>query len=506
MKQTKNTICFIAVFAMILSLFQTAALADTQTTTFEKGSDEKYHIRNVDDLVAFRDMVNGEDYARTHGETFAGETVVLDSDIDLSKFDSSVTADGDEEGWLPIGYWESYFAGTFDGQGHTVSNLYAVHPYAYNYGFFANVTGENAVVKNLTINNAEVEGDWEIGGIVGAPYCCTIENCHVTGTINITANSGGAGAISGYGYVSILNCSVDGTSKDKSKVWGYTTYVGGIAGWCGEGNFKIQNCSAKNITVSGNDRVGGITGIAHYGNTISDCTISNVDIIVAEDSSRDDNIDYNSGGYIAGYAPTDTTKTSFSTIINCKAENISGTYGKEVVELPAVAGDSANSLIGTNVTFDENGKYTGGSFKLSGAAKLDGKTADGFTTKENEDGTVSVETETAVITIIDTDKYIAQDGTGNIRYLTKAEIGSSQTVERYGTWFIPEDIFKSGQSVTVERTDALESGQTFTADLLNIPQTELQRKIIGVSFIKLNGVDKIETAQTIISVSESEEN
>ena len=68
----------------------------------------------------------------------------------------------------------------------------------------------------------------------------------------------------------VSNCSVTGSegSYIKANVYGdLGSYVGGIWGYRGEDPTTISNCVVENIAVSGMDRVGGISGIAHYGTT-----------------------------------------------------------------------------------------------------------------------------------------------------------------------------------------------------------------------------------------------
>ena len=67
------------------------------------------HIKSVECFIQFSKDVN-------NGNHYYGTTVFLDADIDFSG--------GLSEQFEPIGKSDSkYFQGTFDGQGHTISNL-----------------------------------------------------------------------------------------------------------------------------------------------------------------------------------------------------------------------------------------------------------------------------------------------------------------------------------------------------------------------------------------------
>ena len=124
----------IVVFAATL---MSVALAATHTPTAEGEPDtfdgtatydwfmedqnaETFHLDSAEDLMGFVAIVNN-DYKIEGDSTFSGKTVALDADIDLQ----SMT-------WNPIGPGvtmgssfgaDYYFAGTFDGNGHTISNM-----------------------------------------------------------------------------------------------------------------------------------------------------------------------------------------------------------------------------------------------------------------------------------------------------------------------------------------------------------------------------------------------
>lgn len=144
------------------------------------------------------------------GETYAGQYVALDADITLN---------GD---WTPI----HSFAGTFDGQGHTVSGMTIgsqsapVDASDSPLGFF-DILANDAQVRNLHLTGVSIygsaKGQWTrpfVGGIAGGSLSIgtdvRIDNCSVTGSaISLTAeNWAYAGGILGaqamYGV--ITNC------------------------------------------------------------------------------------------------------------------------------------------------------------------------------------------------------------------------------------------------------------------------------------------------------------
>ena len=82
------------------------------TTTLVKNSAGEYEIGTLEQLKLFRDAVNQLKEDNTQEFSFKDQTVKLTADIDLQN-----------EEWTPIGNIEAFFQGTFDGQGHTISNL-----------------------------------------------------------------------------------------------------------------------------------------------------------------------------------------------------------------------------------------------------------------------------------------------------------------------------------------------------------------------------------------------
>ena len=120
-------------------------------------------ISNVAELMGFAQKVNS-------GESYKGKTVVLTKDIDLNNV-----------AWTPIGRigvsstdFTYAFKGTFDGQGHTISNLNVANTgWAGLFGI-----AHTATISNLKIKGATITSNRMAGAIVGQLYG-SIDNCHV---------------------------------------------------------------------------------------------------------------------------------------------------------------------------------------------------------------------------------------------------------------------------------------------------------------------------------------
>ncbi|MBR0060594.1 MAG: hypothetical protein IJP68_03850, partial [Selenomonadaceae bacterium] len=182
-----------------------------------------YLINSEDDLIAFRDYVN--DFHDCQGYTFK-----LTKDLDLKEFDN----------FKPIGNGSIWFKGTFDGDGHTISNLTIT---GYNkVGLFGYVDG--GTIKDLTLTNANVSGRFYVGALTGYNYG-TIENCAVEGSVSGTYYIGGlvgqnndgtvknsfsATKISGDRYVGALIGNNRGTA-------GNNGYISNVGDWTGASKY-----------------------------------------------------------------------------------------------------------------------------------------------------------------------------------------------------------------------------------------------------------------------------
>ena len=357
-------------------------------TTLSRGKSGAYEIGTLDQLKLFRDAVNA-------GRSFNGETVKLTASIDLK----------DEE-WTPIGKNGATFQGTFDGQGNTVSNLKITREtsnFAENCGIgFFGYTNAPATITDLTINNVDITGSLYIGAVVGYGYTGKeISNCRVTGLIEIEGwwYTGGIG---GNGYMNkVSDCSVVGEDGSYIKAVSYGnevgSYVGGIWGFRGEGGQSITDSSVSNIAISGTDRVGGICGNAHYGNTIEGCTI--------QESSISTTNNIGNVGLIAG--SNEGNEKSLVFLLNNSADTATQekfTINGDIVENPPLLGandyngDPAEAGIIGTVEKNENGEITGGTLTVVGtekdsidvSSKLD--LADGLAFYPNSDGTIGVDT------------------------------------------------------------------------------------------------------------------
>ncbi len=200
------------------------------------------------------EIANGEQLARlaqdvNGGTTYKGKFFKLTANIDLG---------GNE--WTPIGVKWNCFEGTFDGNGHTVSNFTINKPDESYLGLFGKNKG---TIMNLGVEKAEINGYEFVGGVCGYNDGVKIQNCYNTGTVKGYNYVGGVcGFNCGTNYATIENCYNTGTVSG-------TEEIGGVCGY-NDYNGTIQNCYNTGA-VSGSKDIGGMCGNNNYSGTIKNC-------------------------------------------------------------------------------------------------------------------------------------------------------------------------------------------------------------------------------------------
>ena len=166
--------------------FETAKLNDNGTPDDEW--DDYYEISNAGQLYWFAEHAINDQYARA----------VLTDDIIVNE---DLNAENLRE-WIAIGESSSMpYCGSFDGQGHTISGLYAKSELNY-IGLFGAI-GWGASISNLGIKDSYFEGNYYVGGIVGYNDFSNVKNCYAE-NVEIVAVGSGA-ALVGYNYGEVSN-------------------------------------------------------------------------------------------------------------------------------------------------------------------------------------------------------------------------------------------------------------------------------------------------------------
>ena len=261
----KQILSCLMALALCLSLLPTAALADeTGTMPAYSGGNgtesDPWLISSVADLQLLANTINNGDAAAFDADctgtgdgipgNYHGYYFKQTIDLDLS----------DIVNWDPIGYSGSfYFAGNYDGGGHSISNATCAGKNDVDGFATAGIFGWVAFgsVKNLTVKNADffAEGNKNMsyaGGVLAVAYNCTVENCSVYNSKIESRrapneNSNYAGGITGIA----LDSSFEKCASVKNTIR-HGSFGGGFIGSVdGEGNSNFTNCYVANCTVTG---------------------------------------------------------------------------------------------------------------------------------------------------------------------------------------------------------------------------------------------------------------
>ena len=212
----------------------------TADTSWYNETDTEFVLNSAGKLAGLAKLIDG-------GNTFEGKTIKLATDVDLGNklFD-------------PIGSYrkDKAFKGTFDGKGHTISNL-SQNTWELDNGYYYSDCGlglfgavEDGHIKNLVVDGADISGESALcGTIASVAHNATFEN------------------------ITIKNANVAD----------YQYYSGGIVGWA-SGKIKIINCNIDESTTIGaqwgefNNANGGVIGGASTSDDteiyLEDCTIA----------------------------------------------------------------------------------------------------------------------------------------------------------------------------------------------------------------------------------------
>ena len=283
-------------------------IAEGLTQETESGD---YNVSSAEGLAYIAEQVNEE------GNTdIASGAIVLNGDIDLASISTFATR-GNASNWTPIGTSTHPFTGTFDGNGCTIKNLEIYGGSESNIGFFGYTT--NGEIKNVTFENAKVSGRLNVGVVAGTPYTSKYTNITVKGHVEVNgmAYVGAVGGKNAYADWTNITVNVDETSyvnaNSVENGTAYRTYVGGVCGFNGEGGHSFKNITS-NINVMGSTcDVGGLFGIAHYGNKFENCVCTgDVEIYAASEEADAQEIGGIAGVWHPGGADVVMTNCSFS--------------------------------------------------------------------------------------------------------------------------------------------------------------------------------------------------
>ena len=300
----------LALLAVVLAVVSSAPETFAQTTPvdYDFDNDRLIEISYLEQLNAVRWDLDGNGASTNSGyglafpDALAGmgcpdgdsstpdqpfcEGYELDDDLDFTVpadyaggvLNTAWTDDPDDPadtGWLPIGDSTTGFSGFFEGNGHTISNLFINRETTDSIGLFARLEPGSAI-RGLGVVGMDVTGRDQVGGLAGRTFG-PISDSYATGAVSGRNGVGGlvsfsrgtitgsyaTGAVSGNHRVGGLMGQNEGTitgSYATSAVSGGND-VGGLVGW----NLGTITASYATGAVSGNQRVGGLSGWNNKG-------------------------------------------------------------------------------------------------------------------------------------------------------------------------------------------------------------------------------------------------
>ena len=292
----------------------------------------KGHALNISTLEEFKEFVST---VNNKTKNYKDETVYLTNDLDFASYPSSSSFE-------PIGHSvDSYFfRGTFDGQGHVISNLNVASDKFRFMGIFGYSRG--TTIRNLVVDDS-----------------CSFESDY-SGTDGSSIIGGILGQCDSYDGECIIDGCVNMASIKYTGTGGSITYLGGIAGRFTPATHSIfvTNCVnygdvSNNAPSINSTRIGGITGEIWKDTTVTvNASITNAIRNCVNFGSLTQSGYANNSLYIGGILSVDRPNIIFENCVSLGAI----TYGESLPKEASIGTISGKSISGnfTNCFWDES--------------------------------------------------------------------------------------------------------------------------------------------------------
>lgn len=340
-------------------------------------SGQKYSIKNADELAKLGALVDS-------GVDTTGAIFVLAGNIDLSTYSSG-------EGWNPIGDLltsDKSFKGTFDGNGHTITNL-KINTNNDIGALFAELEG--GTIKNVGITNIDIIGGDNVtgvSGLVAQVFGGEIDNCYTVGNIYSTEGAASGLAIEAMENSTITSCYSSCNLQTKTgSASGLVAQVNDstITSCYSTGNVKISVggefkaglvCIMENSSLTSCYSTGNLDGETFYGgglvgqaisSSITSCySTSNVSLSLGAGGLVGMSIDTSisscyttgnveglvSGGLIGGIGATNEVLSCYST------GNVTGVIGSSYTATVGGLIGIVDISDGSTLTIDNSTSYS----------------------------------------------------------------------------------------------------------------------------------------------------
>jgi len=170
--------------------------------------EDPYQITSIEELQMVNDDL--EAYYILLNDINASETVTWNN----------------ASGFVPIGTQSNYFKGGFDGNNHTIYNLYINRPDTTDVGLFGYTGWESDYICNIGLSNVNFTGGYRTGGL-GARIDTPIENSWVTGTITGMSGNSVVGGFIGQSHDTVQNCYAQVDCSGQYEVSGFIAFNNG---------------------------------------------------------------------------------------------------------------------------------------------------------------------------------------------------------------------------------------------------------------------------------------
>jgi len=289
---------------------------------------DPYQIANKTDLKYLSENTNEWDnhYIQTANIVFVPEDFQTGGDF----YNSGA-------GFIPIGNSLTRFTGTYNGDEHTIDNLFINRSSTDNIGLFGKIkpTTTTTTVSNLGVINININGQNNVGGLIGYNDAgSTVSNCYSTGEV-----VGGqvVGGLMGDNRATLGNCystaSVSGTKN-----------CGGLVGY--NRGATVSNCYSKgnvNRSSGSESNFAGFCGFNHTS-TIENCySTGSVSYAGATNPTNK--------GFV-GYHASGTYTNNFWDIGASNQTTATGATGKSTTEMKNVETFTDENVVGLTTAWD----------------------------------------------------------------------------------------------------------------------------------------------------------
>ena len=278
----KKLISLLLALCLVMALVPMTAFAE-EAPSFGGGTgtqEDPWLITSKEDLIALAVFLNSG-----KAETFDTEATGIGNCYGYY-FKQTADIDLTDVSWEPIGYSGGYyFAGNYDGDGHSIKNAISTGKVDQDGFATAGIFGWVAFgsVENLHVKSANFVATGQnnysyVGGIAGVCYGSSIINCSVVNSSlesKRNNNNNCAGSIVGYSTGSTFEKCAAENNQVKTMAYG-GGFVGEVDDDYGVGTSTFTNCYTANCSV--NSKTDDVQGVSLVGGFAGEMTASTLTV------------------------------------------------------------------------------------------------------------------------------------------------------------------------------------------------------------------------------------